>query len=547
MYELETILKKGKEEIDHYITPFGIRKLEFSSKWGFRINGVPTLIKGTCNHDGGGGAVGAAVPDDELYYRLNLLKEMGSNAIRTSHNPRSPEFYTFCDVLGIMVLDEAFDGWSTPKAKYDYGLYFDKWWKKDLGSFIRRDRNHPCVIMWSIGNEVKGFTDNMQKTMVGFVHNMDDSRLVTQGVTGGRGNMEHLDVAGFNGNGEEKGVLETYHKKKPHLPIIGTEMTHTLQTRGVYRTQSWYRIGFPKWAKGHIDVKREKKIYPVPNLSKKEIFMGIPEIYKSSYDNCIVRIDVRDQYKHDSRYAFLMGSFRWSGFDYLGEAINQWPTRAGNFGIIDLAGIPKDDYYLYQSLWRTKPMVHILPHWTHPGKEGVKIPVVAYSNCSRVELFFNGKSLGEKQMGDALQLVWNVPYQSGMLIAVAKDANGQKLAETAQQTADNPYRLKVRANRFIMRANRREVTRLEVSVVDKNGVLVPDADNYVEFDTQGPGKIIGVENGDIADMNSTKSNIRKVFHGKCIGLIKAGNQAGNCIVHISSKGLKSDKIMIMVK
>ena len=487
LYEVRTVVKENARILDQYHTPLGIRKIEFNPKWGFRLNGEPLIFKGTCNHDESDGIVGAAVPDDVLYWRLMKLKEMGSNAIRTSHNPRSPEFYAFCDVLGLMVMDEAFDGWDTPKAKYDYGLYFTKWWKTDMESFIRRDRNHPCVVMWSIGNEVKGYSDARQKEMVDFVHNLDNTRPVTQSshVLG-----PYTDIVGFNGQGEEKGMLEAYHKKYPDRPMIGTEMTHTLQTRGVYRTQTQYRLrDFPApWdRKGSWNAFKDN-VYMIPDLSKEEVFTDVPEIYKSSYDNCLVRIDVRDQFKHDSRYPYLMGSFRWSGFDYLGEALNPG-IRTSNFGIIDLAGFPKDHYYLYQSLWTRKPMVHILPHWTHPGKEGVKIPVVVYSNCERLELYFNGKSLGEQTMGDDLQLVWQVPYESGMLLAVASNGNGLRLAETVQQTAGEAYSLRLESNRAKMRSNRQDVARLEVSVVDKNGVIVPHASNLVYFKIKESGRL----------------------------------------------------------
>ena len=543
LYDAETVIKSGGSVVDRYHTPVGIRKLEFSAKWGFRINGQSTLIKGTCNHEDGGGAVGTAVPDDELYYRLRLLKDMGCNAVRTSHNPRSPQFYMFCDALGLMVMDEAFDGWDEPKAKYDYGLYFSKWWRKDLDSFICRDRNHPSVILWSIGNEVRGYTDERQKELVDFIHGMDPTRPVTQG----RGYVgPYVDIAGFNGHGELKGTLEEYHKKHPEKPVVGTEMTHTLQTRGVYRTQTWYRKTFSPltWFKGHMGKKQEGKVFPVLNLSEEEIFNGIPDRYLSSYDNALVRINVRDQFKHDSKFPFLMGSFRWTGFDYIGEAINHWPTRAGDYGIIDLAGFPKDHYYLYQSLWSDKPMVHILPHWTHPGKEGVRIPVVVYTNCEKVELFLNDTSLGEKEMGEDLQLVWQVPYKPGRLVAVAKNNNDLKLKESVTRTAGPPFAIKVTSGRTTMRANRRDVARVEVSVVDKHGVVVPEASNPVQFKIEGPGRLIGTDNGDIADLNPTKADHRKAFMGKCMVLIKATDKSGLITIEAMSNNLANGRCRV---
>ena len=544
LYEVETVLFQNDEIIDQYISPLGIRTLEYSAQSGFKINGKPTLIKGVCNHHDAG-PVGAAVPDDVLYRRLKLLKDMGCNAIRTAHNPQSPEFYTFCDMLGLMVMNEAFDGWGKPKAKYDYGLYFEEWWQKDLQNFIFRDRNHPSVIMWSIGNEVHGFTDERQKELVDFIKDLDDTRPITQGRSY-RGS--HIDIAGFNGHGEMKGVLKDYHQKHPEKPLIGTEMTHTNQTRGVYRTQTWYRARdyMAPWENEHSWDRTKDKVFKVPDLTDKEVFTGIPRKYLSSYDNAFVRINVRDQYKHDRDFPFLLGSFRWTGFDYLGEAINRWPTRSSNFGIIDLAGIPKDHFYLYQSLWSDKPMVHLLPHWTHPGKEGVKIPVVAYTNCSSVELFFNDESLGEKPMTDALQIVWRVPYYRGKLRAVAKDENGKILAETTRQTAGQPSKIQLMGNKTSIRANRRDVVRFEVSVVDKKGIVVPQADHRIHFRMEGPGKLIGVENGDIADLDPCKGHSRKAFHGKCMALVQSMDQPGTITLHTESDELENSTAEIQV-
>lgn len=537
LYEVRTDISENGRVLDRYHSPLGIRKTEFSPEWGFRLNGEPMIFKGTCNHDNSDGMLGSAIPDDILYLRLKRLKEMGSNAVRTSHNPRCPEFYAFCDVLGLMVMDEAFDGWDKPKARYDYGLYFTKWWKRDLESFIQRDRNHPSVVMWSIGNEVSGYTDARQKELVDFIHSLDNTRPVTQG-NGFAG--PHLDIAGFNGQGEEKGRLETFHKKNPHYPMIGTEMTHTLQTRGIYRTQTKYRPrDFPaRWETGKKWDKYKEKIYLVPDLSEKEVFTDIPKIYKSSYDNCIVRINVRDQFKNDSRYPFLMGSFRWSGFDYLGKEYSEQPLRSVDKGVIDLAGIVKDHYYLYQSLWTSKPMVHLLPHWTHPGREGVKIPVVAYSNCHRVELFFNGRSLGEQYMGDDQQLVWQVPYQPGKLVAVGKDIHGIELAEDIQQTAGSPYGIRVEGDRGSLKANRKDAARFEITVTDEEGIAVPDADNRIEVKITGPARLLGLDNGDVADLARAQSSRRKVFKGKCAGMIQATDQRGNVRVEVTSENLK---------
>ena len=533
LYEVETLIKEGGKVLDQYFTPLGIRKLEFSAEWGFRLNGEQTMIKGVCNHHDGGGAVGAAVPDDVLFHRLKQLKEIGCNAVRTAHNPHSPELYAYCDALGLMVLDEAFDGWNVPKgnSKFDYGLYFNEWWEKDLGNMVRRDRNHPSVIMWSIGNEVNSYTDEWQTKLANLVRKLDPTRPITEarGVNG-----PAIDIAGFNSEAEKIGTFENYHKQFPNRPLLGTEMPHTRQTRGVYLTQS-----------KHPDAGSEGNKHAVPNLSAEEVFPEVSKYYSSSYDNDFMSANVRDQYKQNKRLPYLIGSFRWTGHDYLGEANNQWPMRSKDKGIFDLAGIAKDHYFLYQSLWTKLPMVHLLPHWTHPGKEGKKIPVVAYSNCKKVELFFNDKSLGEQIMGEDLQLVWQVPYQPGKLTAVAKDENGTLLAKTSQQTAGIPSEINIVSNKTTVKANRRDVINLEITVVDKQGIPVPDDDHLVYFDIEGPGKLIGVDNGDVADLNPTKNtNQRKVFKGKCVGLVQATNQKGNIKITVHSEGLKSSVALI---
>lgn len=383
MYTLETKLFVDGKLRDTYKTPFGIRSIELKGSKGFFLNGKSIKFKGLSNHHDAG-PVGAAVPDDVLYKRLKMVKDMGCNALRTTHNPFSPEFYTMCDTLGILVMDEAFDGWWKPKAEHDYGNYFNDWWQRDLTDFVKRDRNHPSVVIWSIGNEIRDFKPADQKVIVDFLKNLDDTRPVTQG----EGYFApYIDIAGFNGHGEYKGALETYHKEHPNKAIIGTEITHTLQTRGVYRTKTWYRTkdNPAPWENPSQFKKMEPKVYKIPDLSQEEVFQGITKKYQSSYDNSIVRIGVRDDWSRVENYDYYIGNFRWTGFDYLGESFG-WPARTANFGIIDLAGFPKDHYYLYQSLWSDKPMVHMLPHWTHPGKEGVEIPVVVYTNCESAEL-----------------------------------------------------------------------------------------------------------------------------------------------------------------
>ena len=540
MYIVKTDVYNGGVLVDTYTTPLGVRKVEVRGSKGFFLNGEPLKLKGLSNHHDAG-PVGAAVPNDVLYKRLKSLKEMGCNALRTTHNPFAPEFYVMCDTMGFMVMDEAFDGWFDAKAKHDYGNYFEKWWRKDLSDFMRRDRNHPSVIMWSIGNEIPRFTADQQKLIVDYTLTIDSTRPISQG----RGySAPHIDISGFNGHGEFRGVLEKHHAENPDRAIIGTEITHTLQTRGIYRTRTWYRTkdNPAPWEKPHQFKKMENKVYKIPHLAKEEVFTDISPRYQSSYDNSIVRIGVRDDWNRVEDYDYYIGNFRWTGFDYLGESFN-WPARTANFGIIDLAGFPKDHYYLYQSLWSDKPMVHLLPHWTHPGKEGVEIPVVVYTNTGGAELFLNEKSLGKKEMTRERQIVWNVPYASGTLTVVAHDADGNKLSKS-YTTAGEATSIEMIADRNEVTANETDVIHCEISIVDSKGTYVPNANQMITFDVEGPARIIGVENGDILDLSPHKVNYRKTFNGKCLLLIESTDKAGTITITAESKGFKSDVVKI---
>lgn len=540
IYQAETRLYEQDQLLDVYLTNFGIRTIEVNAAQGFLLNGQKLHLKGLCNHHDGG-PVGAAVPDDLLYYRLKMLKDMGANAVRTAHNPAAPELYAICDTLGLMVMDEPFDGWHEPKAEYDYGHFFAEWWERDLMDFLLRDRNHPSIVMWSVGNEVPDFTPDMQKSLVDFVHAYDQTRPVTQA----RGYMgPHLDVAGFNGHGEEPGYLEKFHAERPDQPVVGTEMTHTLQTRGVYQTQTAYRRrDFPAiWEDGQPWGPYAHRVHKMDDLSSEELFPGKPYPYQSSYDNAYVRINVRDMEKMVRNYDFLMGSFRWTGFDYLGEATIQ-PARTANFGIIDLANFPKDHYYLYQSLWSDQPMVHLLPHWTHPGMEGTKIPVVVYTNGDAAELFLNGKSLGEKPMSESLQIVWQVPYEPGELKVVAK-RNGQEVAEKSYRTAGKAAAIQLESHRSAIRANRTDLALIEVTVTDSAGTMVPEANYLVKFEVDGPAKIIGVENGDILDFDPVKASQRKVFKGKCLVILQNTGKPGEILFAATNQNLKPQTIRL---
>ncbi|MBB6462282.1 sugar-binding domain-containing protein [Flammeovirga kamogawensis] len=535
MYTMVTEVIVNKKVVDRYETPFGIRNIEWRSKQGLFVNGEAVIIKGLSNHQDAGGAVGVAVPDDVLYRRLKMLKEMGCNALRTAHHPFAPEFYTMCDTMGFMVMDEAFDGWWTAKAPYDYGNYFDEYWEKDLESFLKRDRNHPSVIIWSIGNEVRKFTPEQQKIVVDKVKSIDTTRPVTQG----RGYIApYIDISGFNGHGELKNELEKYHSKYPEKLIIGTEITHTLQTRGVYRTKTWYRTkdNPAPWEKPAHFARIEKKVTKIPDLTEEEVFTGVSNKYQSSYDNSIVRIGVRDEWKRVEALDYYVGNFRWTGFDYLGESFG-WPGRTANFGIIDLAGFPKDHFYLYQSLWSDKPMVHVLPHWSHKGKEGVEIPVVLYTNCQTAELFLNNTSLGEKTMTSERQLVWKVPYEKGTIKAVAK-IDGVVVAEQSYTTVDRGTKLTVSSDKTLIYANNKDIIHCEISITDEYNNIDPNAMNTFEYEVLGPGRIIGLENGNILDISSNNTSFKNVFNGKCLLIIQATEKTGEITIKVKSTDLQ---------
>lgn len=547
LYVLRTIIESGGKRYDVYDTRFGVRELEYDTKAGFRLNGVKTKMKGVCMHQNTG-PFGIAVPDDMWRKRLSMLKEMGCNAIRTSHYPYSPFFYELCDEMGFMVMDEPWDGWAqwtrNGKAKYDYSHYFLDWWQKDLADFIRRDRNHPSVVIWCMGNEVWRYENHIywQKLINDKFHELDPTRPTTQAWAV----KEYLDIAGFNANGEGRFDLANFRTLNPGMLAVGTEIPHTRQTRGVYRTKTsympWDKPDLSGQETGATDL---SKLYPIPDLTEEEVFKNVDLRYASGYDNQTRKISCRDQWMQVRDNDFMIGQFIWTAFDYLGESWG-WPARTNNFGIVDMADFPKDHYYLYQSMWSDKPMVHILPHWTHPGKEGVEIPVVAYTNGDEVELFIGKKSLGRKPMDkDVLQIVWNVPYEPGTLTAVAyKD--GARIASQSVTTSGSPCRIALNASRNKANTNRRDVIYLSVDILDKDGNLVPYADNKVTFDIEGPFTLLGVENGDILDMSPAKSNISKAFMGKTLLVLQTTAKSGKIKVIAKSEGLKSASCAIEV-
>ncbi len=502
LYKVEISLQKNGTVIDVYTCNTGIRNIEFHPQQGMFLNGKSIKLKGVCLHHDAG-ALGAAVPDKVLKSRLTLLKEMGCNSIRTSHNPFAPEFYDFCDELGIMVMNEIFDGWHR-KAEFDYGgLYFDTWWRQDVTDFVNRDKNHPCVILWSIGNEtgkddIHGITE--------LFHQLDPTRKVTGGEV-----YFGVDIAGFNGVSEVPGNLEKFKLEHPDKCIVLTEVPHTYQTRGFYRTKKWFRD-------------HNRPVHDVKDAYYEEIFddysatFSHAATYNSSYDTDTVRITNRDCWARTQNTDYIIGQFMWTGIDYLGESFG-WPYRSGNNGTIDLAGFPKDIYYFYQSVWTDKPMVHILPHWTHSFEKGKIVPVWVYTNCDSVELFLNGASLGTKRMKGVMNLEWLVPYIEGEIKAVGRKGDIEVIEKI--YTSGEPCSFKTVTDSEQLKNDSVDITSVTVSVTDTEGNFVPYADNNLFFFIEGAARLRGAENGDPTDLEPAVSNRRKAFNGLCKAYVES--------------------------
>ncbi|MCV9386678.1 glycoside hydrolase family 2 TIM barrel-domain containing protein [Reichenbachiella ulvae] len=528
LYTLVAEVIQGKKVVDRVETKFGFRTAEWKTETGFWLNGENIKIKGVCEHWEGGPVAGAWTKP-LLRWKLQLIKDMGNNAIRPSHNPFPPMFYDLCDEMGLLVMDELFDGWSR-KAPHDYGAQaFDEWWERDMTEWIERDRNHPSIIIWSLGNETHG---EIAKDMVEFGTGLDSTRLFTSGAS----NPDDMQVIGINGGSESKTFLENRTFDKP---FVSTEAPHTWQTRGYYRTQTWWRDN------------ELNGTYPLPNLTDKEIFFyewtdpknwrNRKQSLNSSYDNATVRISARKNWEVVRDLAWHSGNFRWTGFDYYGESglpHGGWPFNLFMGGPIDVAGFEKDLFYFYQSQWTDEPMVHLLPHWTHPRMEkGTEIPVWAYSNADEVELFLNGKSMGKDIPGtkwDEMQCEWMVPYEEGIIEAVAY-IGGKEVARTFHQTAGGPVTLVNTVTTIPAEDQFQSCIILSSEAQDNRGNFYPYASNAVYFTLNGDVRKISLENGDPVDQTSrANSNYRAMFMGKTRAFLEMKEGAKNGSVLISS-------------
>ncbi len=535
LYKVVSQVLSGTIVIDSYATSLGVRYFNFDADKGFSLNGKPMKILGVCNHHDLG-SLGAAINTRALERQLQILKAMGCNGIRTSHNPPAPELLDLCDKMGFIVMDEAFDCWEWKKAKYDYHLYFKEWHKRDLEDQVLRDRNHPSVFIWSIGNEIpqQGDTTALRITpeLAGIVHSLDRTRPITAANDHpDKGNKiiqsGALDLIGYNYHEFDYG---TFHQRFPGKKFIATETTSGLETRGHYDTPSdSIRIWPSRWDKPFTD--------------------GNPDNSVSAYDNVRPAWGSTHEatWKVMKRYDFLSGMFIWTGFDYLGEPTPySWPSRSSYFGIIDLAGFPKDIYYMYQSEWTNKPVLHIFPHWNwEPGKT---VDVWAfYNNADEVELFLNGKSVGiKKKIGEDLHVMWRLKYEPGTLKAVSRK-DGKVVLTHEIHTAGVPAKIELVADRKNIKADGKDLSFITVRILDKDGNLVPNADNRVDFKINGEGFIASVDNGDEVSHDPFKANYRKAFNGLALAIIQSKEKAGNITLTATADGLQAATVVLRTK
>ncbi len=555
LYEAVTTITQNGKVVDTYKSRFGIRTISYTTE-GFFLNGKPVKFKGVCLHHDNG-ALGAAVYRRADERKLQIMKAMGVNAIRTSHNPPSKELLELCDEMGIIVQDEAFDVWKLAKVENGYNVFFEEWAERDLKDMIRRDRNHPSIVMWSIGNEIieqklKQGGWRMAKMLNEYCKEIDPTRPTTAGFNNypnpyDNNMAQQVDIAGMN---YKPSKYSEVHENYPQLPVYGSETSSCTSSRGVY----------------HLPIEKYKT-HESKQVSSYDL-IGPPWAYPPDIE-----------FHFHEKNPHIMGEFIWTGFDYLGEPTPyggkdnstngmwnaDWPARSSYFGAVDLCGFPKDRFYLYQSQWTEEPMIHLLPHWNWKGMEGKTIPVYCYTNCDEAELFLNGKSLGKRVKGkdfttlkvkflryepemfdSPYRLSWEVPYQEGSLKVLAYK-NGKAILEKEMNTAGKPAKVSLSVDREEIDADGRDLAYITVRIEDKNGNLCPMANNLVNFELEGAGELIAVDNGNAATTEPFQASYRKAFSGMCLAIVKASKTAGKINFKASSKHLKSDEIIIQTK
>lgn len=562
LYTVTTEIEENGRILDRDTISIGLRNIAFDVKKGFFLNGKNIKINGVCLH-GDLGCLGTAINEDALYRQLLMMKDMGVNAIRCSHNPPAPELLNLCDSMGLLVMDEAFDSWMQGKTTYDYSIYFKTWAERDLRDMVLRDRNHPSIILWSIGNEVleqwnktKSATvaledvnillnNSRDKTLLSSTDTLNASAKLTQFLASivRRYDPTRLISAGCNevspnNNLFKSGALDVigfnYHQKKvadvpqnfPGKPFIMTETVSALHTRGYYRMPSDSLYRWPTHKRPFTE----------------------PSFMCSSYDNsCAYWGSTHEQtwdiVKHTP---YCSGQFIWTGFDYIGEPTPfNFPARSSYFGIVDLAGFPKDVYYLYQSEWTNKPVLHVFPHWN--WIEGQAIDLWCYYNqADEVELFINGKSQGVRKKSNEHEyhVAWHVTYEPGEVRVVARK-NGKQVNEKTIRTAGAPHHIRLTPNRNVLKANGRSLSFVTVEVVDKEGNLCPWADQNIQFSLTGEGKIVGVDNGSPFSLERFQANSRHAFFGKCMVVVQAGKAPS--VIKLTAKGVDLQPQTIEIK
>jgi beta-galactosidase len=536
LYKAVTQISVNNKITDIYETPFGIRYFKFDEQKGFLLNGKPMKILGVCNHHDLG-ALGAAVNTRAIERQLEILKSMGCNAIRTAHNPPAPELLDLCDKMGFLVIDEAFDMWKKKKNKKDYHLNWDKWHKTDLEDMIKRDRNHPSVFMWSIGNEIREQFDStgifITKELVDIVKSLDATRPVTSALTENEPQKNFiwqsgaLDVLGFN---YKENAYADLPKRFPGEKFLAVENMSALASRG------------------HYDMPSDS-VYRWPPDSKTPYVKGNPDYTVSAYDQVSAYWGSthEETWKIVKKLDFISGMFLWTGFDFIGEPVPYpWPARSSYYGIIDLCGFPKDAYYFYQSEWTYKPVLHLFPHWN--WKDGQTVDVWAYYNIAdEVELFLNDKSLGiKKKLGDDMHVMWRVKYQSGALKAVSRK-NGKTVTSDEIKTAGDPAKIELIADRNVIKSDGSDLSFVTVKITDEKGVMVPYADNLIKFNITGEGFIAGVDNGYQASMEPFKANYRKAYNGMCLVIVQSAGKPGKIALEATAEGLQIATLMINCK
>ncbi len=530
LYTARMKLYRHNELKDEQSIRFGIRSVVYERGKGLVLNGKVTKFKGVCLHHDQG-PLGAAVNIAALKRQLTILKDMGCNAIRSSHNMPSMEQLELCDEMGFLFLAESFDEWAKPKVKNGYNRWFNDWAEKDVVSLVRATRNHPCIVMWSSGNEVPDQWGNegvkLAKWLQDIFHREDPTRPVTVGMDQVANTLKNgfgaiMDIPGLNYR------LPLYGEAYERFPqgfILGSETASTVSSRGIYK-------------------------FPVEEYKQKTY----DDFQSSSYDleACNWSNIPDEDWVWQDDYDWVIGEFVWTGFDYLGEPTpynEAWPSRSSYFGICDLAGLPKDRFYLYRSRWNTEDeTLHILPHWNWEGREGETTPVFVYTNYNSAELFVNGKSQGIQKKSKESNLTRNrlmwmdVKYEPGTLKVVAFDDNGNPVAEQELHTAGKPHHLKLQADRDVISADGKDLSYITVSVVDKDGNLCPNAENHLNFTVSGAGKFKAVCNGDATSLELFHLPTMKTFSGKLVVTVQSQEEAGEITLEVKGKGLKTGKM-----